>query len=56
VLEEDVHELPHVPVRAAYGASTQIPLPEEKDEEDWQPPPDPDPLPPEDPEPGPVMP
>jgi hypothetical protein len=56
LLEEDVHEMPHVPVRAVYGASTQIPLPEEKDEEDWQPPPDPDPLPPEDPEPGPVMP
>lgn len=55
LLDEDVHEPPHTPVRAAYAVPGQTHLPE-RDEEAWQPPPDPDPLPPEDPEPGPVEP
>ena len=53
-LDEDIHE-PHIPVRAAYAAPAETPLPE-RDEESWQPPPEPDPLPPEDPEPGPITP
>jgi hypothetical protein len=56
LLEEDVQEPLHVPVRAAYSAPATMQLPEERDEEDWQPPPEPDPLPPEDPEPGPITP
>ena len=56
LLQEDVHEPLRVPVRAAHAAPEHTQPPEEKDEEDWQPPPDPDPLPPEDPEPGPVEP
>jgi hypothetical protein len=58
LLDEDVPESPHTPVRAAYAAPGQTELQErdEADEEAWQPSPDPDPLPPEDPEPGPVTP
>jgi hypothetical protein len=59
LLEEDVQEPLHVPVRAAYSAPAQAQFPEvdpDDDEETWHPPPDPDPLPPEDPEPGPVTP
>jgi hypothetical protein len=59
LLDEDLDERPHIPVRAVHAATAHTPLPEldpEEDEEAWQPPPDPDPLPPEDPEPGPVAP
>ena len=55
LLEEGAHEPLHVAVRAAHSGPAQTPEPE-KDEETWQPPPEPDPLPPEEPESGPVAP